>query len=331
MLTRYLRRLYHDRRRIAFSAALTLAAGYFGRDVLPDPLPVPTEALVVAGFLASIPLFTARFRAKRHWVELIALGNLIVTFAGDVWPEGFFGWHDVAFMLTLQIPAYMGIVTGLNALIYGKWSEVYGPRRRFMVRTTLRSRLPLHDLWYGMVPTPGFLEHNPDREVVSIEFADASRKNVRLTTWMPPRAGTGEALITFDRIEPLRYVRFKLTVLRGTRDPDGEGETEFLFEDRGSHRVMYLRHRVNGCSLRRAILGYFDDTYGRMMAARLDAIESRARDGRITKTRTDVSAWFETQAEFKEVRGDEGGGYRTAYGRRRTDDETRVLRALDRI
>ena len=229
MLTRCRRHYYHDRRRIAFATVVTLAAGFFGRNMLPDPLPVATEILVVAFFLATIPLFTTRFRSKRHLVELTAIGNLIVTFSGDMWPDGMYGWHDVGFLLTLQIPVFFVLIAGLNLLLYRQWSEIYLPRRKFVARTKLRSQLSLHDLWYGMVPTPGYIDYNPDREVVSIEYADASRKNVRLTTWRPPRAGTGEALIAFDRIVPLRFARFTLSVLRGTRDPDGEGETTMRF------------------------------------------------------------------------------------------------------
>ena len=331
MLTHYRRHLHNDRRRIAFAAVLTLAAGGFGNGVLPDPLPVATEALVVLFFLAMIPLFVARYRAKRHWVELTALGNLIVTFAGDVHPSGFFGWHDVTFMLTLQIPAYLGIVVGLKALIYGRWSDDYAPRRRFVVKARLQSRISLHDLWYGTIPTPGFLDHNPDREVVSIEFADASKKVIRLTTWVPPLAGTGEALLHFHQIEPLRYARFTLNVTRGKHDPDAEGETELFFEDHGSHRVLHMHHTVNGFSPRRAILGYFDDTFGRLMSARLEAIEARVGSGRATKAETEINSWFEGQSQLEDVGDDRDGGYRTAYGRRRTDDETRVLQALGRI
>ncbi|MCB1357547.1 MAG: hypothetical protein KDK53_13975 [Maritimibacter sp.] len=330
MLTRCRRHYYHDRRRIAFATVVTLAAGFFGRNMLPDPLPVATEILVVAFFLATIPLFTTRFRSKRHLVELTAIGNLIVTFSGDMWPDGMYGWHDVGFLLTLQIPVFFVLIAGLNLLLYRQWSEIYLPRRKFVARTKLRSQLSLHDLWYGMVPTPGYIDYNPDREVVSIEYADASRKNVRLTTWRPPRAGTGEALIAFDRIVPLRFARFTLSVLRGTRDPDGEGETTMRFEDRGTYRVIHIRHRVKSAPLRRAILGYFDDTFGRMMSARLDAIETRIRCGRATKTVEDVTAWFEPQAQLEEVTGDDDR-YRTPYGRRRTDDETRVLQALGRI
>ena len=145
-----------------------------------------TEVLVVIGFLAMIPMFTARYRSKRHWVEIIAIGNVIVTLSGGLFPAGFFGWHGLLFMFTLQIPAYLVLLFGLTWLIYGRWSDVYAPRRRFVVETTLRTRLALNELWYGMVPTPGFADRNPDREVVSIEFADATKMVVRLTTWVPP-------------------------------------------------------------------------------------------------------------------------------------------------
>lgn len=327
----YGRQAFHDRRRIVFALAMNLAAGSLGHDLLPDPLPVKTEIFVVVGFLSLIPLFTAKYRSKRHWIEIAAIGNFIVTFAGFMDPSGFFGWHDVMFMLTLQIPAYGALVFGLGQLIYGHWSDAYVPRRPVVVETRLRTRLPLADLWYGIVPTPGFADRNPDREVMSIEYADATKTVVRLVTWVPSLTGAGEVLIHFDEVRSMQYVRFRMEVVRGTHDPAAEGESELFFADHGGCRSLRLRHRVNGFTPRRAILGYFDDTFGRLMTARLEAIEARATSGRQVKSATGFNSWFEQHGGVETRTEDRANGYRPAYGRSRSDDETRVLRALGKI
>lgn len=331
MLQSYFRKAYRDRRRLGLALVLNLAAGHLGYGVLPDPFPlVPSEVLVVLAFLALVPILTYRFRSKRHWVELVSLGNVIVTAHGHFWPGGFFGWTDVLFMLTLQIPAYIGLLAALRIALYGRWSDALTLRHSIVVSATLRTRLPLTDLWYGMVPTPGFADHNPDREVVSIQFADTTKRLIRLVTWMPPRAGTGEVLIQYDDLVPLEYARFQLRVTEGTQDPDAEGETELLFEDRGDIRLLRLRHKVNGFTPRRILAGYFDDTFGRLMAARLDALETRSRTGHPAKTEIPFNTWFDA-GETRTSLQPAANGYRTAYGRNRSEDETRALAAIGRI
>jgi len=331
MLTLYRRQIYHDRRRIALAAVLTLAAGHLFSDLLPDPLSIATETLLALAFLALIPVFTAHFRAKRHWVEITAIGTLVVTLTGSLFPSGVFGWHGPAVMLLLQIPAFCALLLGLKQLIYGPWSDSFAPRRRYLVKTTLCSRLPVDELWYGMVPTPGFADRNPDRDVVSIEFADACKSVVRLTTWVPPHAGTGEVLLEFHEITALKHARFHLKVMRGHTAPCAQGETEMVFEDRGRHRVVHLRHKVTGLSPRRAILGYFDDTFGRLMTARLNAIETRVATGRPAKAVSGITCWLRPGAEVDLARDPDTTGYRTAYGRQRSADETKALQALGRI
>ena len=154
---------------------------------------------------------------------------------------------------------------------------------------------------------------------------------VRLTTWVPPRSGTGEVLLHFDEIKGLKYARFRLRIVQGTHDPDAEGETELAFEDRGNDRVLRLRHRVTGFSLRRAVLGYFDDTLGRLMTARLNAIETRVATGRPAKAATGINSWFRDQGAMEARTSATPDGYRTAYGHPPNADEIRVLQALGKI
>ena len=129
----------------------------------------------------------------------------------------------------------------------------------------------------------------------------------------------------------MRHARFRLRIVQGTHDPDAEGETALAFEDRGTCRVLRLRHRVTGFSLRRAALGYFDDTLGRLMTARLNTVETRVATGRPAKAATGINSWFRDQGPMKARTCATPDGYRTAYGRPPNADEIRVLRALGKI
>lgn len=198
-----------------------------------------------------------------------------------------------------------------------------------MARATLRTRVPLTDLWLGMVPTPGFIAHNP--EVVSIQFADIHKRAVRLITWVPPLVGTGEVLIAIDEIVPLAYARFRLAIVNGPRDPDVEGDTELIIEDPGRHRILRLRHRVDGSPPRRILMGYLDDRFGRLLAARIDTIEARHSVAEATSTLMPMIEWLDCGDGDTRSPEPHAHGYRTAYGRARSDAETRALESLGRI
>lgn len=330
MLTFYRRQIYHDRRRIAVTAVLTLAASDFAVAHAPAPPPATAVIAPVLGLVALIPLVTARMKTRRHWIEIIALGAFLVTLTGWLYPGGVFAWHGLAFLAAVQLPATIGLIFGLKVLIYGRWSDRFARRHPYLVEATLRTRVPLKDLWYGFVPTPGFVDRNPDSEVVSVEFADPSKQVVRLTTWSPPHAGSGEVLIDFAEITALKHARFRLKVMRGLHDPCLEGETEMFFEDRGTCRVVHLRHLVEGFTPRRAALGTFDDTFGRTMVARLNAIEARVATGHRAKAETGFDNWVGKVA-VEPAREPGFGGYRTAYGRHRSAAETEALQELGQI
>lgn len=342
MLTSYRRQFYHDRRRIGVAALLALAVGALGGGILPDPFPAASTPLLGLGLVALIPVFTARLKSRRHWVEIFIVAGLIAVLSGRMVALGVFGWHDRAFLFLVQAPAIVVLLFGLWALVHGGWSDRSAWRPAHLVEATLHSRAPLEALWYGFVPTPGFGDHNPDRDVVSIEFADADRRSVRLTTWTPPRAGSGEVLLNVAEITALKHVRFHVEITRGAHDPCLEGETEMVFEDRGASRTVHLRHKTTGLTRRRAALASFDDTFGRMMTARLAAIETRAATGRAAKAETGFTDGLAIRAG-KAPRRDPRhsrrtrapapatGGYRTAYDRRPTPEETRALQALGRI
>lgn len=328
MLLTCFRRAYRDRRRLLLAVTLNLAAGQFGFGVLPGPIPgIASEVLVAGAFLGLIPVLTFRFRGMRHWVEIVALGKFVVTLHGHLLPGGVFGWHDVLTMLFFQIPGYFGLLIALRTMLYGRWSDPLTLRRRVVVTAKLRTWMPIKELWLGVVPTPGFIAHNPVREVVSIQFADISKRVVRRLTRIPPRAGTGEVLMSFDDITPLADARFRLSTVRGV----GDADAELLFENRGHHRVLGLRHKVNGFTPRRILMGYLDDTFGRLLAARLDAIEARYAGAQTTETTVPLTTWFDCADGALSGVEPALRGCRAAFGRARSTEETRALEALGRL
>jgi len=292
-----LRHLYRDRRRMALAAAILLASSWFGRDTLPDFTPaVHTELLTTLGLLAAIPLITLILPRRRHWIEVVLVGMLLFLGLGALFPHSAFAYGGPwGFGLPISA-AFWGCVAIARVALYGHWSDRYLNRISFTQRAQAHSLLDRRSLWYGLVPTPGHLDKNPDPDIVSIDYADASHRIIRLVTWMPPRA-LGETWLHIDEIEPFQHIRFRLDVRSGMRDAGFEGATRIEIEERHHMRQAIMSHAYVNLPLRRALRFWLDDTLGRSMDARLAAVERGVNRAQGRQARRSLPSWFDESTE----------------------------------
>jgi hypothetical protein len=321
MVRPYLKRLYRDRHRFALSSWLLLSAAWITPTSFASPIPgVSAELALMLGLLLAMPLVAIWARKWRFMIEVMALAALLFALTGRALPGSAadLSAPQPAPLAPLALFAAMIVVT--SYLLYGRWSDRFVPRHgpRFTARG--RSRLEAGQLWVGLFPTPGQAHRNPDPEVMSIEYADRARRMLRLITWMPPHP-PGETLLHIDRIAPFREVRFRMEVVSGLRDKALEGTTTIRIEDRGTYRRFTVTHTPDHPLPRRLLRGWLDDTLGRMMDARLAAVERLAAGQPQGKPVASLGAWFEEPHVTVDGRDGHVDGYRTPYGRRASDGE----------
>jgi hypothetical protein len=325
MLKTYQRHLYRDRRRLALGTLLLLGSGAMANATLPALVPgLRTEILATLPLLIAIPLITIYQPKHRHWIEIAMLATFLHLALGHLLPgsvydhRGPWGYTPVAFL------AYFVTIAVTAQVLYGHWSDRFAPPYPVIAQAHACSALDSRHLWYGLVPTPGHGDKNPDPKVVSIEYADATRRSVRLITWEPGQP-PGEVLLHIDAITPFARVRLRMDVVSGRKDRGGDGVTEFTLEDQGRRRALTLTHRLDRPLPRQILCGWLDDTLGRMMDTRLDAIEAAAAGHGPAKTRQPLGHWVDQPGTVVDGRPDTLGGYRTAYGRRASDRERAAI------
>lgn len=266
--------LYRDRRRLALSWSLVAIATIVGYDTVPDPIPfVSSELLAFVVILVAMPAVAIFAPTKRYAIEIAAFGNLVFVILGKLLPFTAFNTGAAGIPITASLFLYLVTLLMTHLALNGHWSDRLWRPRRVVSYCRGTTRLPARALWYGMVPTPGHLDEYPDPDVVSIDYTDRTKRDVRLLTWKPGQ-DAGEFSVHFFSLEPFKSARLRVHVISGTSDPVTEGITDISVTDLGEQRNILVRHEMAGLPLRRAIRGWIDDTLGRVVDARLGGIET---------------------------------------------------------
>lgn len=318
----YLRHLYRDRRRLALAWVLLLASVAIADEKLPVLIEgVRTKVLAVVPLLLAIPLVTILAPKHRHWIEVVVLGTFLHLLLDRLLPGSIFDHEGARGSVTTTAIVYPLTLISTGALFYGRWSDRIGRVFRYRATAHLHSRLSPRLLWYGLVPIPGHLDRNPDAEVVSIEFADATRRVIRLVTWVPPRPA-GETLLHIQEVRPFQFIRFRMDVVTGLLDSEIQGVTEIEIADRGAYRTIRVTHSAPALPPRRLVRSWLDDTLGRMMDARLNAVERNARTHCLraeARKRAEFNVWYPEASEVGKTMPDPAHVYRADYHRRVSD------------
>lgn len=270
------RRLHRDRRRLGVAASLALAGLMLG-GVPGDPaLLLSGETLGLLAVLGFVLAVSLNWPRHRFAVETVALGNVIFIACGRIWPWANFNlanpevnWLSAFILYTLTLGA-------VRYVFYGRWADRFRRPGVVVARASAWSELTAQELWYGLVPTPGHLDECADSEVVSIDYADRTRRVVRLVNWMPP-AERSQTLLHIEEIAPFRHVRLRVDHEGASRGAATNGVTTLRIIDEGARRRVEVAHEMTGLAPRRVLRGWIDDTLGRMLDYRLQGVEHAVR------------------------------------------------------
>lgn len=267
------RLIFRDRRRLTATVVLLFASWLVGSDTVPDVAFMPGELVTIIILTVASGVVAVAFPAYRFMVEVAGLSNFVFVGLGHLLPQSNFNLANPQGNIGSATLLYIFIVIVIHAILTGRWSDRLTPVRR-RAHATAHSTLSARDLWYGLVPTPGHLDASPDPEVVSIDYADPSRRVIRLLNWLPP-GRSSQILLHVEEVEPLNYIRLRI---EGGDAGTLKGTTSFRIVDEGPRRRVEVCHVADALPLRRHLRGWLDDTLGRWMDLRLSRVERAARN-----------------------------------------------------
>lgn len=269
------RHIFRDRRRLSFTALMLALSLTLGWNTASTDLPIARDVgtvlflLVVAG---GVAIAAPRLRFA---VEVAAVSNFVFVGLGHLLPTSNFNLANPHLNPASAVLLYLFVIVVMHTALNGRWSDRFTPiRRRTVARAT--STLSAKDLWYGLVPTPGHLDEIPDADVVSIDYADPSRRVIRLLNWRPP-GRSSELLLHVDEIDAPHFVRLRIERVDPERGNSFEGTTSFRITDQGARRRVEICHVADALPIRRHARGWLDDTLGRWLDLRLSRVEETTR------------------------------------------------------
>lgn len=273
-----LRQIYRERRRVTLLVvlvfvALRLAAPGWAA----EPLVAAGLALGLGAGFAALSVLAPSLRGYTEVAAIASLGLavLVRSLPGGAldpaaWPPG-------------NLLVAVGIWLGLAALARGLLRALEAlplprfPRRRFQARAG--SRVDIHRLWHGLVPTPARGPRTDDRDRSAIEDMTLRIGRVRLVDPVA-RAASHDTPLQILEVEAPFHVRLR------ARDGDGlmdaTGISEIFLVELGAQRLVLFAHEFFDMPFGRAVLAWLDDAPGRVLDRRLAVIERQAATGRAT-------------------------------------------------
>ncbi|MGH1369017.1 MAG: hypothetical protein ACRBCL_10390 [Maritimibacter sp.] len=265
---------HRDRRRLVFSGVFLLYAtiAAFGR--LPSPLSwLPGEVFWLALVAVSVTVVAVFLPKFRFLFELFAISGAIFHTLGLAIPASNFNTGNPNGNLLSNFILFFILLGVVHFLTYGRWTDPYFRPKKTAYIARAKSTASVRTLWYGLMPTPGHLDECPDPDVVSIDYAQADQKSIRIITWLPGRK-MGETQLHIHEMEPLKSVTLEIEIKQnGRRALLMPGVTTYEITDHGTYRSVFVRHEMTGLPRRLALRGWLDDTLGRFLDLRLRAVE----------------------------------------------------------
>ena len=269
-----LRKVFRERRRATLVAALAFLAL---RLAGPDAIAATREAAAVALVLGAVAGLGAALAPRlRSFAEAVALAGfgyagLLHALPGSALDPGAAAGHPLvalAFPLALVALA-RGLRRGLRALP--------GPLlRNRSYKARAGSRLDIHRLWYGLVPSAAQGAQPGDPRAAAI--ADMSLRLGRVRLLPQTAASTlADARLQVLEVEPPFHIRMRTTGWTGDGMLGETGISELFLVELGHGRLVLFTHEFADMPLGRALLAWLDDAPGRLLDRRLATIERRAR------------------------------------------------------
>lgn len=279
MPTRFLRQIHRERRRLALVAALLLLAARLAGEVGAPALPFAGRLGSVSVATGLLALWTFAVPRWRVLAETAALASLVYAGFSRGWPGSVFAPHAGTSDWLLALLAWAGIAGIAWVALNGGGAAPWPVLRKVRLKARAGSRIDIHRLWYGLVPTPERAEHYADPQVVAIDYAGPDGTTVHLVHVAPgePRHETQRRILDLEAPFRIRYR--ELAPLAGPRTPAKAASVEFFLVDLGRRRLLLLAEEFSEIPLGQLVTAWLDDAPGRALDAQLAAVEARGVTG----------------------------------------------------
>ncbi|MGH1369019.1 MAG: hypothetical protein ACRBCL_10400 [Maritimibacter sp.] len=279
-----MRRLHRDRRRYGVVSLLLFLSGAIEAHGLSENMPflvLETIAglamvLVFGGFFLGLGAALPKWR---HAFVPMAFTLFVAACLGQMFPQSAFS------LLTLTESGTRGLtgmcVAGIfvHFLFYGQWSDGVFRKRRARSATRVVTNLSAESVWYGIMPTPGRRECLHDANIVSVDYTNRERTEVRVLEWAPP-AEKVETTLTIDEIKPGSFCVYRFKSPGEHPGQINTGLRALRVVDMGETQVIYVTEFLQNQPLRQILFDWLDDSLGRREDARMAALEeAHARMG----------------------------------------------------
>lgn len=279
MLRRLVKQLYRDRRRYAVISILLFLSG----------------AIEFYGISSNLPFLALEFIAGLGMVIIfgsliLALGLALPKWRATFLPLSFTLFAAAclgklfpgsAFALTsLTEGGTRGIfglfLTGafVHFLFYGKWSDTLFKARRGRSTTRITLNLDNETAWVGLMPTPGRRECLHDPNVVSVDYTNRDRTEIRVIEWAPP-ADKVETILKIDEMKPGSYAVYRFQKPGKIPGMLETGLRAIRLVDMGDWQAAYITEILPNRPLRLVFLDWIDDALGRREDERAATLEQR--------------------------------------------------------
>ena len=274
------RRLWRERRRMAFCAAMLFASVYLhliqhGAGPFGLPVPVVAGAVYVAVAVPALLVVCLVVPAWRFSCEIVAATLLVLAIWG-----AFDSRVGLDFAMRAKPPSIWILLVSWMVLtqLYctGLLDRIRWRRPRFRYR--LRSRLSAQELWDGMVGTPGrSVPQVLGGDLLVFEPLEDGAPGRRLVVRMPQGATVEEHHVVEVETPP-RHIRYRWRLIHAAPgQPYATGLAEVAVRETGRGRVIEMLRQPDTIPLRLALQVWLDDGLGRLGDQSLAALERPGR------------------------------------------------------
>lgn len=265
-------RLYRERRRFIFVAALTFLGGWLAfrtstASLFGLPLELVAGLAFMVGLTAALMVVVLVFPQLRSYAEGVALGISVLSLMGSFDPD--IGSTESSIVLVLGF-LFMFLAT----VLYGnRWIDGLVPRRNAIYRSVAESRLPPEKLWPYVFVTPDSAPEFRSEITISLKWIDPGKSFCEVA-----RAGnavTVEELLTIVTVDPGSLFQFHF---QAVHDPDNFGNrgmvTHRVTKTETGSRLDTIRE-FDRDSWRAALFFWIDDGWSRLDARRVCSYEEK--------------------------------------------------------
>jgi len=281
ILTRIPKRIWRDRRRMAFVAICLFLIGYISFwDSSGNLLGLSVQSgagyAFIIGILPFAILISLILPSWRFSLEICAFGLMLVALTVLILP-GNWRFFDNDYSALNLFGVMMILMHVLATIVHGKWSQKRWVSRKSVYRGICYSHLSQEELWRGLAPLPENVGPNGygDEDTLSLRWLEAG-KVVELRGRCEP-AGIMVEINTLQEHIPGSYLRFHYQAQDAEPGAHGtSGIVELRISDQGDRRCIERSLSPDNSAAMLRLTIWLDDGLARLVDSSIEVLEDRA-------------------------------------------------------